>query len=448
MKSLLPLLLPAAACALPIDSSPVPNREVPRPSSNADVLEKSQRTVVSVYPATLIKESEGDDKAFLDRYFGQGEGEPGKRANGHGSGVIVGADGLILTNNHVVRTGGDELADEIMVELHTGRRYPAKLIGTDPLTDIAVLKMEPTPDGPPLPIADSANVRVADLVFAIGNPFEVGMTVTMGCVSATHRRGLKMNGPGSYEDFIQTDASINPGNSGGALVDAAGRLIGINTAIRSAGGGGNVGIGFAVPTRLAVMVAEQLVKYGRVTRSRLGVNVTTSEPDDKTPAGVKITSVDPDSPAEKAGLKTGDLITAIDSQPVPDESALRLHSSLMPPGEAKPVTLWRDGKATPVQIAFEEIKDTGERTGGDGTAALLTGVTLSISTDPAGLKVDSIKPGSPCQGRLKAGQIITEINGTKTPSLAEARSALKQGVNQLRLLTDGKPGLTTLRLEE
>lgn len=438
-------LIPGLASALPIDSTPVPNREAPRPSSYADVLEKVQRSVVSVYPATLLKEAEGDDKAFLDRYFGRKEGEPGKRENGHGSGVIVGADGIILTNNHVVRTAADTLADEIMVELHTGRRYPAKIIGTDPLTDIAVLKMEPVPDGPALTIADSANVRVGDLVFAIGNPFEVGMTVTMGCVSATHRRGLNMGGPGSYEDFIQTDASINPGNSGGALVDAAGRLVGVNSAIRSAGGGGNVGIGFAVPTQLAVWVADQLIAKGRVIRSRLGVDVITVKPDATQAAGVKITAIQPGSPAEISGMELHDLITTIGGHPVPDESALRLYSSLMIPGQPSAVDFIRKGQCQTKDIAFVEIANDGaERQSGDGSAGILPGVKLSVSTDPNGLKVESVKEGS----RLTAGQIITEINSKAVTSIGEARAALRRGVNQIRVLTGGKSSLIALRLEE
>ncbi len=451
MKSLLLLCLaPALASALPLDPTPVPNREVPRPSSYADVLEKVQQSVVSVYPATLLKEAKGDDKAFLDRYFGKKdgeEGEPGKRGTGHGSGVIVSVEGYIITNNHVVRTGADTLADEIMVELHTGRRYPAKIVGTDPLTDIAVLKMDPVPEGPPLPIADSANTRVADLVFAIGNPFEVGMTVTMGCVSATHRRGLNMGGPGSYEDFIQTDASINPGNSGGALVDAAGRLVGINSAIRNAGGGGNIGIGFAVPSRLAVWVADQLIEKGRVTRARLGVDVINSKPDATLPAGVKITSVQAGSPAEKAGLKKDDLLTALDGQAVTDESALRLFSSLMPPGQPKPVAFIREGKPQTLEIAFEEIANDGAgRLSGDGGAEILPGVTLSISKEPKGLKVETVKEGSPL--KLVAGQIITEINSKAVSSISEARAALRRGVNQVRVLTDGKPSLLALRLAD
>jgi S1-C subfamily serine protease len=445
---LLPLVLfSVAAQALPLDPSEVPNREAPRPSSYADVVEKAQRSVVSVYPATLLKESGGDDQAFLDRYFGQAGSEDGKRVNGHGSGVIVGADGLILTNNHVVRTASGSLPDEILVELHTGRRHPATIVGTDPLTDIAVLKIDPSPDAPPLPIADSANVRVGDLVFAIGNPFEVGMTVTMGCVSATHRRGLNLNGPGSYEDFLQTDASINPGNSGGALVDAAGRLVGINTAIRSAGGG-SVGIGFAVPTRLAVHVADHLATKGRVIRSRLGVNVSTTKPEKDRPGGTRIVSIEPGSPAEKASLQKDDVIVSIDGSPIPDESALRLHSSLIPPGVEKPVVLWRDNSTTSVTVVFEEIPKTGDPGSGDGSAELLPGVTLSVTPDPAGLRVDAVKPGSPCDGRLKPGQIITAINSTPSPSLAAARSALKRGVNQIRLLTNGTPSLIALRLEQ
>jgi serine protease Do/serine protease DegQ len=443
------VLAPLPSQALPVDSSPIPNREGPRPSSYAEVVEKAQRSVVSVYPATLLKENaaEADDREFLDRYFGRGEDEDeGKRFNGHGSGVIVSEDGLIVTNNHVVRTASGALPDEIVVELHTGHRHTATLVGTDPLTDIAVLRIPPSPDGPPLPIADSENVRVGDLVFAIGNPFEVGMTVTMGCVSATHRHGLKLGGPGSLEDFIQTDASINPGNSGGALVDAAGRLVGINTAIRSAGGG-SVGIGFAVPSKLAVHVATHLASTGRVPRSRLGINVTSAKPDGATPAGARIDSLEPGSPAEKAGLKPGDLITAIDGARVTGEASLRLHSSLMPPGVPKSVEFWREGKPATLSIAFEPLPDTAASAGGDGTAELIPGVRLVVHPDPPALRVESVTPDSPARGRLKPGFLIIEINGTKTPALDPARSALKRGVNQIRVLQDGQPLVVALRLD-
>lgn len=447
MRILCSLLLAPAAFGLPLDSSEIPHREVPRPSSYADVVEKAQKSVVSVYPATLLTESEGEDEAFLDRYFGRTGEDEGKRISGHGSGVIVGADGLILTNNHVVRTASGSLADEIVVELHTGRRHPATIVGTDPPTDIAVLKMEPSPDGPPLPIADSSNVRVGDLVFAIGNPFEVGMTVTMGCVSATRRRGLNLSGPGSFEDFLQTDASINPGNSGGALVDAAGRLVGINTAIRSAGGG-SVGIGFAVPSRLAAHVADHLVAHGRVIRSRLGVSVTTAKPDNNAPGGARIASVETASPAAKAGLRPGDIIVAIDDMPVPDEAALRLYSSLMPPGVEKPVSLWRDGKRETCRATFEEIPANDNTEGADGAAEVLRGVALRPIDQPQGLRIDTIKSGSPHDGRLQVGQIILEINGTKTTSLAAARNALKRGVNQLRVHHEGASLLVALRIME
>ncbi|MFN0127654.1 MAG: trypsin-like peptidase domain-containing protein [Verrucomicrobiales bacterium] len=447
MRIICSFLLAPAAFGLPIDSSEVAQREVPRPSSYADVVEKAQKSVVSVYPATLLTESADEDQAFLDRYFGRTGEDDDKRISGHGSGVIVGADGLILTNNHVVRTASGSLADEILVELHTGRRHPATLVGTDPLTDIAVLKMEPSPDGPPLPIADSSNVRVGDLVFAIGNPFEVGMTVTMGCVSATRRRGLNLGGPGSFEDFLQTDASINPGNSGGALVDASGRLVGINTAIRSAGGG-SVGIGFAVPSRLAVHVADHLVAHGRVVRSRLGISVTTVKPDKNGPGGARIASVEPASPAARAGLRPGDILVEIDSLPVPDEAALRLYSSLMPPGVAKPLTLWRDGKRETLHATFEEIPADDNTEGADGAAEVLRGVALRPNDQPEGLRVDAIEPDSPHDGRLQVGQIILEINGTKTASLAVARSALKRGVNQLRVHHDGTSLLVALRIHD
>lgn len=449
---------------LTVDSTPLPRSEAPRPSSYADIVEKARLSVVSVYPATLVKAAEGGDKAFLERYFGRGAGEDNdgdggadrdgdsreekgkggesRRSHGHGSGVIVGADGLILTNNHVVRTPQDSLADEILVELHNGRRYPAKIIGTDPLTDIALLKMEPVPEGPALSIADSGAVRVGDLVFAIGNPFDVGMTVTMGCVSATGRGGLRMNGPGSYEDFIQTDAAINHGNSGGALIDTAGRLIGINTAIRNAGGGGNVGIGFAVPSRLAVWVADQLRATGQVRRGRLGLDAVTSKPTAETPAGVKLTGVESGGAAERAGFKTGDILTAIDGVPVISESGLRLRISLFTPGTGGQATVRRGGET--LMLPF--ITDAAPDDGGDGPVEVLPGITLAVSTDPKGLKILAVAPDSPGAGRLSAGQVITEINTRPVDTPGAARSALRPGVNQIRTVRDGKTGITTLRL--
>ncbi|MEO8557980.1 MAG: Do family serine endopeptidase [Rhodospirillales bacterium] len=284
------------------------------------------------------------------KFFNMPDQPKERKVMAAGSGVIIDAkNGYVMTNNHVV-----DKADKIVITLKDGRSFTGKLVGTDPGTDIAVVKI-PAENLTALPLGDSNKLEVGDYVVAVGNPFGLGQTVTSGIVSATGRSGLKIEG---YEDFIQTDASINPGNSGGALVNLRGELIGINTAIL-APSGGNVGIGFAVPIRMAHIVADQLVAYGKVQRGRVGVQIQDVTPDiagamglDKV-GGALIARVEPGSPADKAGLKQGDVVTAVDGQAVRNSSDLRNHVGLVRVGEKVEIA-YRRGKSedkVTVQVA-------------------------------------------------------------------------------------------------
>src|SRR5690554_326467 len=280
---------------------------------------------------------------FFRRFFGLPEFQAPQQRQvlSAGSGVIVDAGrGLVLTNNHVIDT-----ADQIVVSLLDGRQEPAEVVGTDAATDIALLRVAAN-NLQAAPIGDSSSLRVGDLVFAIGNPFGLGQTITSGIISALGRTGINQGG---YEDFIQTDASINPGNSGGALVNSRGELIGINTAILSRSGG-NIGIGFAVPVNLARAVMEQLVAYGRVERGRIGVSIQNLTPDLadafglNTLNGALITSVERGSSAERGGLRRGDLVIAVDGREIRNASDLRNRIGLVRVGDSVTLTIIRDGR--------------------------------------------------------------------------------------------------------
>src|SRR5438477_1172751 len=287
------------------------------------------------------------DDPFFRRFFGSPFDDNGGRRQPRtfkerslGSGVIVTKDGYILTNNHV-----EDGADEIKVARDKDKKqFTAKVIGRDPRTDIAVLKID-AKDLPFITFADSDKIEVGDVVLALGNPFGIGQTVTMGIVSATGRGGMGIE---DYEDFIQTDAAINPGNSGGALVDAEGRLVGLNTAILSRSGGSQ-GVGFAIPANLARSVMDQLIKSGKVERGFLGVGIQDLTPElarqfnVKDTQGALVSSVTPDSPADKAGLKSGDVIVEFNGRAVPDSRHLKLQVAETAPGSSTPVRVMRDG---------------------------------------------------------------------------------------------------------
>jgi Do/DeqQ family serine protease len=325
-----------------------------------------------------------------------------------GSGVIVDAErGLVITNNHVIAN-----ADQVAVNLRDGRKLEAKLVGADPETDIAVIKVSPTERLIALSMADSNQLKVGDFVVAIGNPFGLGQTVTSGIVSALGRSGLGIEG---YEDFIQTDASINPGNSGGALVDLNGRLVGINTAIFSQTGG-NIGIGFAIPINMARQVMEQLVKHGEVKRGFLGAQLQDLDPELAEAFGLSqhqgavLVSVIAGSSAEKAGLKPGDVITAINGRPVHTASAVRNEIGLLRVGEQVKLEILRNGK--PMQI-------TASVSGQTETAAHTTDIR---NRRLAGVTAGDIPKGAPEYGHLEGVMVFKVERGSHA-----WRSGLRDG---------------------
>jgi serine protease Do/serine protease DegQ len=366
--------------------------------------------------------------------------------------VIVTSDGYILTNNHVV-----EGADELKITLADDRDFIGKVIGTDPKTDIAVLKIE-AKDLPTITLADSDKLRVGDVVFAVGNPLGVGQTVTMGIISAKGRSklGLLENVAG-YEDFIQTDAAINMGNSGGALVDARGRLIGINSAILSPSRG-NIGIGFAIPVNLASFIMNSLVETGAVARGYLGVSSDTLTADvavqlglPKDTRGVVVTDLDPESPAEKAGLKRSDVILSINNHPITNWEELRLLVSQLVPESKATLKVMRDGKSRTLDVMLGKvIENPSELLTGVDVAPLTADLRRQMGIQDGrvnGLVITSIADDSPFRGQLAPGMIILEVNRWPVPDLRTAGEKLVAGRNLLAVY-DGRtirPVIITVR---
>ncbi|MDH4235296.1 MAG: Do family serine endopeptidase [Gallionella sp.] len=311
--------------------------------------QKAMPTVVNIFTSTVIKTPANpflDDPRFKFFFGDQLDTEP-QSSSSLGSGVIVSTDGYILTNHHVVET-----ADQIEVALADGRKAKAHIIGSDPETDLAVIKIDLPGDIPAITFGHPEQAQVGDLVLAIGNPFGVGQTVTMGIISALKRDHLGLS---TFESFIQTDAAINPGNSGGALVDSNGSLIGINSAIYSPNGG-SLGIGFAIPVNVAKKTMEQIILHGSVTRGWIGAGVQelTQELAESfklgNTKGVLITEVMRDSPASQAGIKTGDILVAIDDKPISGWSAMLETVANLPPGQIALIKLIRDGTDVSVKV--------------------------------------------------------------------------------------------------
>jgi serine protease Do len=455
---------PEPFSAPPVDERPIP-REIGGHSSFAPVVKKVAPGVVKVFTTaklhnTAFNGSPGETDDLLRRFFGepfQGRnphrefGVP--RQQGIGSGVIATKDGYILTNNHVV-----DGADEVKVALQDGREFTAKVIGRDPKTDIAVIKID-AKDLPAVPMADSDKVEVGDVVLAVGNPFGIGQTVTTGIVSATGRGGAVGL---DYEDFIQTDAAINPGNSGGALVDAEGRLVGINTAILSRSGG-NQGIGFAIPVNLARDVMGSLVKDGHVTRGYLGVMIQ-----DVTPAlakefklnddthGALVGDVTPKSPAEKAGLKSGDLILEFNGKKVSDSRHLKLEVARIQPGESVPVKILRDGETKTLDVTVKELPGTEHLAKNDNHSdedtGTLNGVAVGDLDNNArqqfdlpntvkGAVVTEVDPSSAAaEAGLKPGDVIQEINRKPVKTAEEAVKLTEKATDKTTLLRIWRDG--------
>jgi serine protease Do len=421
--------------------------------SYAPVVKRVAPSVVTIYSSKTVRRSMGvspfDDPA-LRRFFGVPDDEtpaPGGRngrrgprpqkEQGIGSGVIVSADGYILSNNHVV-----EGADELKVSV-PGRdeEFIAKIIGTDPATDISVLKID-AKNLTPATITDSDNLQVGDVVLAVGNPFGVGQTVTMGIVSAT---GRSMGGIVSYEDFIQTDAAINMGNSGGALVDSEGRLVGINTAILSPSGG-SIGLGFSVPINMVRRVMDSLIQDGRVTRGYLGIQLGDELTSTmakafglKDRSGALVNDVVPSSPADKAGVKPGDVVTELNGKKVPDSRQFRLWVSQTAPQSKVALKIVRDGKEQRLTATLAELNPEELARGrGSSPAApqkksdALEGVEVTdidratrrqagIPLNIQGALITAVDPDSKAaEAEVRAGDVILEIERKKVTSAQEA----------------------------
>ncbi|OHV12240.1 S1C family serine protease [Kushneria phosphatilytica] len=316
--------------------------------SYADAVARAAPAVVNVYSSRLVEQNKHPlmSDPFFKQFFKKGDSNRQRMLSSLGSGVIVSSDGYILTNNHVISG-----ADEIQVALRDGRETLARVIGTDPETDLAVLKID-LDNLPVISLADSAKLRIGDVALAIGNPFGVGQTVTMGIISAVGRNHLGLN---AYEDFIQTDAAINPGNSGGALVNADGALVGINTAIFSRTGGSQ-GIGFAIPTDLARDILNDIVTKGRVVRGWLGIeahevpSALANSLNINAPRGVIVSDVVNGSPADKAGVKPGDVLLSVDGKTMLDAQSAMVDVAELDPGEKLPLKLYRDGKTIQVTV--------------------------------------------------------------------------------------------------
>ena len=433
--ALTPLVLAAAKDTLPkpvlkVDPSPVGAGGPGVVTSYADVVGPVQKAVVSVYSAKTVRQHV---MPYFRQFFGEEERET--REEGLGSGVIVSPDGCILTNYHVVAG-----ADELKVALADDREFKAKVIGADPKTDVAVIKIEAV-DLPTVVLADSDKLRVGDVVFAIGNPLNVGQTVTMGIVSALGRKNLGLlDDVAGYENFIQTDAPINMGNSGGALVDARGRLVGINSAIMSTTTG-SMGIGFAIPANLAASVMHSLMESGAVTRGFLGVGVQELTPDlaeglnVKAARGVVINSLTPDGPAAKAGLKLEDVIVSVNDQPVDSLQTLRLIIAQTPPGTKIRVKSLRGGKPGDVEVTLGRLADDR------GTPdEFLAGISVARPTDDLrrtydlpddvdGLVVTEVADDSAYRDRFRAGMVIVQVNRSPAEEVAAARALLRPGRN-------------------
>jgi len=435
---LLPAAVPPAGAALP---AVVGEMQVP---SLSPMIKKVSPAVVNIATRGTIHEKGPQnpllDDPFFRRFFDvpPDSGPHDRPFQSAGSGVIFDAKaGYIVTNAHVV-----ENASEITVTLQDGRDLKAEIVGSDEPSDVAVLKVKS--DGlTQLPLGDSSKVEVGDFVIAIGNPFGLAHTVTSGIISGLSRSGIN---PDGYEDFIQTDASINPGNSGGALCNLRGELIGINTAILSRSGG-NIGIGFAIPVNMAHSVMDQLIKYGSVKRGLLGVSMYTVTPDLAKSLGLKntegalVSQVVDGSPAEKAGIRTGDVITSVNGQPVKSNSELRNAIGLLRVGDKVEVGLLRDGKPLRVTAVISDTT-AGVLGPAESIHPDFEGATLADAPDEGGALVKNVEPGSAAaQSGLRNNDIIVGANKGKVMNLQQLRERAR---NQPALVLEVRRGNTII----
>ena len=418
-----------AIAAIPayVDGEPVP--------SLAPMIERIRPAVVNIATrgSVDVKNHPLLNDPLFRRFFKGFENMPQrKEVKSLGSGVIIDADaGHIVTNHHVI-----EGADEIAVTLHDGQQLVAKIIGSDPEADVAILKIEHE-NLTHIPFADSSKLRVGDFTVAIGNPFGLGQTVTSGIISALGRTGLGIEG---YEDFIQTDASINPGNSGGALVNLRGELVGINTAILASGGTGNVGIGFAIPINMVRELTSQLIEYGEVRRGMLGVIMQNLTPELASAfgldmhQGVVISQVVENSAASKAGLKAGDVVAEINGVAVKSASAMRNMVGLMRVGEKMDIIVLRNGDEKKLTAYIEN--EVEQSIAGEKLNAKLAGATIE-SHDEGGtsyLVVANVEHGSAAwNARLRKGDLILSVNRTPVKTLVDMKEMVKFSDKQILL---------------
>lgn len=452
-------------------------------NSFADIIEKASPAVVKISMTRIIKASEQQQTnpfmsdPFFRQFFGGGPmARPrDERERGLGSGVIVSPNGYILTNNHVV-----DKANSLKIELSDGRNFTGKVVGADPQTDVAVVKIN-AGTLPTLTFANSDAARVGDLCFAIGNPFGQDHTVTMGIVSAKNRH-LEY---GSYiQNFIQTDASINPGNSGGALINARGELIGMNTMILTGnsgfgGEGGNVGIGFAVPSNMAKQVMDQIMKNGKVSRGYMGVNLGNLTPDLAKAFGVKdahgavVGDITPNAPGEKAGLKSGDVITAIDGKRVEGPDDLTMDVISRSPGSSVTLDVVRNGEpmkitvtlgTRPGGIDWDKRNNGGANNGNNddndtsGNASV-RGITVETLTPELaqqigargnlrGVVVSGVDADSPAADNIGRGMVITAVDRHPVANVSDFKRLMSQANGKPVLITfnaNGQTGFTVIQ---
>jgi Do/DeqQ family serine protease len=407
-------MAPAAPPA-PLATAPPLTGIAPALPSLNPVLARVSSAVVNI---AVEGRAQGPMNPFMEdpmfrRFFGDPREMPERRANSVGSGVIVDAEnGYIVTNHHVIAN-----ADRIDVTLTDRRELRATLVGSDPEIDIAVLKVDAR-DLTAMPVGKSDSLKIGDFVIAMGNPFGLGQTATLGIVSALGRTGLGIEG---YENFIQTDASINPGNSGGALIDQSGNLVGINTAILSRTGG-NIGIGFAIPAEMAMLAASQIIDYGGVQRGQMGVTIQDLTPElaeamgIDAPRGALVSGVMPASPAEKAGLRPGDVVTAVDGKAIGSSSELRNTIGLMRPGQSIAVDIVREGETRTLEMALQDQQKSAQAVPlvGERFAGLALGPlpeSHPLAGEVEGVFVQSVAPGSnAARAGVMAGDVIVSIN--------------------------------------